>query len=215
MTYGDFEPPRHPHQPYPPPAEEASILFVQPFLPGTLRLPDRLTLLAKTIHLDLRQSLLYRIGYNKGITALQQWLLIHILTGREFDIVDLFICELEEVIYDGMTAHRQQPFAHWISYILAQLGENAYMDELQRSRTSFKEYSPLAPRDGRCGPRGQRLAQRTLDERAVAEGRVRDEERAVEDADLDEAEAQLPGFLAVDTDDLKDDEDYTPTISVP
>ena len=89
------------------------------------------------------------------------------------------------------------------------------MDDLQHSRTSFKEYSPHAPRNGRCGPRGQRLAQRTLDERAVAEGRVRDEERAAEDAALDEAEAQLPGFLAVDTDDSEDDEDYTPTIFVP
>ena len=49
----------------------------------------------------------------------------------------------------------------------------------------------------------------------MAEGRVRDEERAAEDAALDEAEAQLPGFLAVDTDDSEDDEDYTPTISVP
>ena len=28
LTYGDIEPPRRPHQPYPPPDEEASILFV-------------------------------------------------------------------------------------------------------------------------------------------------------------------------------------------
>ena len=32
---------------------------------------------------------------------------------------------------------------------------------------------------------------------------------------MDEAEAQFPEFLAVDTDDSEDDEDYTPTISVP
>ena len=89
------------------------------------------------------------------------------------------------------------------------------MDELQRSRSVFKEYSPPRPRDGRFGPRGQHLAQRALDERALAEDRVRDEERAAEDAALDEAESQLPGFLAVDTDDSEDDEDYTPTISVP
>ena len=43
LTYGDVEPPRRPHQPYPPPDEEASILFIQPFLPGTPRVPDRLT----------------------------------------------------------------------------------------------------------------------------------------------------------------------------
>jgi len=49
----------------------------------------------------------------------------------------------------------------------------------------------------------------------LVEGRVRDEERTAEDAALDEAEAQLPGFLAVDIDDSEDDEDYTPTISSP
>ena len=32
---------------------------------------------------------------------------------------------------------------------------------------------------------------------------------------MDEAEAQLLGFLAVDTNDSEYDEDYTPTISVP
>ena len=94
-----------------------------------------------------------------------------------------------------MTAHHQQLFAHWISWILAQLEQNAHIDELQHSRLSFKEYSPHAPRDGKCGPRGQCLAQRTLDERALAEGRVRDEERAAEDAALDEAEANYPGSL--------------------
>ena len=49
----------------------------------------------------------------------------------------------------------------------------------------------------------------------MAEGGVRDEERATEDSALDEAEAQLPGFFAEDADDSKDDEDYIPTISVP
>ena len=77
---------------------------------------------------------------------------------------------------DGMTAHRQQPFAHYINWILTQLGQNAHMVELQHSRLSFKEYSPTAPRDGRRGPRGQRRAQRTLDEHAIAEGRVDDED---------------------------------------
>jgi len=71
LTYSDVEPPRRPHQPYPPLDEEASILFIQPFLPGTPRNPDRLAPLAKTIHLALRRSLLYRLGYNEGLTALQ------------------------------------------------------------------------------------------------------------------------------------------------
>ena len=36
-------------------------------------------------------------------TALQQWLLIYILGGLPFDIVDFFICELEDVIMEGLT----------------------------------------------------------------------------------------------------------------
>ena len=71
LTYGDVDPPCRPHQSYPPPDEEASRLFVQPFLPGISRVPDRLTPLAKTVHLTLRRSLLYRLGYNEGTTALQ------------------------------------------------------------------------------------------------------------------------------------------------
>jgi hypothetical protein len=51
--------------------------------------------------------LLYKQGYNEGITALQQWLLLHIMTGQDFDIVDLFICEIEDVIMDGMTIDHQ------------------------------------------------------------------------------------------------------------
>ena len=90
--------------------------------------------MAHTIHLALRKSLLFRIGYNEGITALQQWLQLHILTGRDFDIVDFFICELEDVIMDGMTVNRRQPFAYWICWILAQLGQNAHMDMLAQSR---------------------------------------------------------------------------------
>ena len=108
--------------------------------------------MAHTVHLALRRSLLYRQGYNEGITALQQWMLLHIMTGQDFDIVDLFICEIEDVILEGM--HRKQPFAHWISWILAQLEQCACMSQLEQSRTRFKVYSPTDPRDGRRGSRG-------------------------------------------------------------
>jgi len=48
--------------------------------------------MAHTVHLALRKSLLFRIGYNEWITALQQWLLLYIMTDRDFDLVDFFIC---------------------------------------------------------------------------------------------------------------------------
>ena len=119
MPYGDTEPPRRPHESHFPSDEDVSLLFQQPFPPGTPRTLERLTPVAHVIHLALRRSLLFRQAYNKGIMALQQWLLLHILTSQDFDIIDLFIYEIEDVIMDEMTIHRQQSFAHWISWILA------------------------------------------------------------------------------------------------
>lgn len=215
QAYANTVPPRRPHETHFPSDEEVSVLFQQPFLPGTPRTPDRLTPVAHTIHLALRKSLLFRIGYNEGITALQQWLLLYILTGRDFDLVDFFICELEDVIMDGMTVHHRHPFAHWICWILAQLSQNVHMDELALSRTHFAVYSPTTPRDGHRGPRGQRRAQQVLDERALAEGRVADDPTAAEDASLAAAEAQLPHYLVTDSEDSEDDEDYIPTVTIP
>ena len=111
-TYGDAD-------------EDVSVLFQPPFLPGTPRVPSRLTPVAYVIHFALKRSLLFRIGYSEGITALQQWLLIYILGGLPFDIVDFFICELEDVIMEGLTSSRRHPYAHWISWILAQLDQGA------------------------------------------------------------------------------------------
>ena len=64
------------------------------------------------IHFALKRSLLFKIGYSEGITVFQQWLLIYILGGLPFDIVDFFICKLEDVIMEGLTLSRRQPYAH-------------------------------------------------------------------------------------------------------
>ena len=71
LAYGNTVPPRRPHDTHFPSGEEVSVLFQQPFLSGTSRTPDRLTPMAHTVHLALRRSLLFWIGYNEGITALQ------------------------------------------------------------------------------------------------------------------------------------------------
>ena len=89
------------------------------------------------------------------------------------------------------------------------------MDELEQSRTHFIFYSPTTPRDGRRGSRGQRRAQRILDERVLAEDRVVDDPTAAEDASLAAAEAQLPHYLVTNSEDSEDDEDFIPTITVP
>ena len=138
-TYGDADPPRRLKEPMFPSNEDVSVLFQPPFLPGTPRVPSRLTLVAYVIHFALKRSLLFRIGYSEGITALKQWLLVYILGGLPFDNVDFFICELEDVIMEGLTSSRRQPYAHWISWILAQLDQGRMVHDLEISTTSFKD----------------------------------------------------------------------------
>ncbi|CAO2148763.1 unnamed protein product [Urochloa humidicola] len=86
--------------------EQIRDLFVQPFLPGTPRTPNRLTPVSLTIHNALRKSLLYRKGNGETITGLQQWLLLSIMKGEQFDLVDFMTCEMEDAIMDGMTVAR-------------------------------------------------------------------------------------------------------------
>jgi hypothetical protein len=42
---------------------------------------------------------------------------LHILTHQPFDVVDLLLDEIEDVITDGMEVARKLPYDHWISYI--------------------------------------------------------------------------------------------------
>ena len=58
---------------------------------------------AKALHMALRCNLLPRIGYGEVITSLQQWLILSIVTNQRFDVVDLILCEIQDVIVDGMT----------------------------------------------------------------------------------------------------------------
>ena len=140
--------------------------------------------MAYVIHFALKRSLLFRIGYSEGITVLQQWLLIYILSGMQFDIVDFFICEIEDVIMEGLTLSRRQPYAHWISWILARLDQGVLMHDLEISTTLFKDYSPTSPDDGRRGARGQCRAKQRLRERAQAEAGAAEDPFAVADASL-------------------------------
>ncbi|PVH47720.1 hypothetical protein PAHAL_4G129000 [Panicum hallii] len=96
------------------------------------------------------------------------------------------------------------------------------MHELERSRSRFKEYSPTGPRDGHRGPRGQCRPEQILKQRLEAETEVEADPMAAgakalaaaEAEALAATEARLPAYLAADSDDSEDDEDFTPTIPV-
>jgi hypothetical protein len=95
-----------------PSAEEISFLFLQPFVPGTPRTPDRLIREAYVVHYALRRSVVYRMGNTESLTGVQQLLLMYVMVKRPFDIVDIMISEIVDAIMDGMGMTRQQPFTH-------------------------------------------------------------------------------------------------------
>jgi hypothetical protein len=177
-------------------------LFRLPFPPGSRRLPDMLIPEVRVIHNALRHSLLPRIGNAESITSLQQWLILSIFTHQPFDIVDFILCEIEDVIADGMTMVRQQPYAHIISFLLAQTTRPPEFFETYESSRSFKVYAPAPPTDRRRGQRAMAHAQEQIP--------PEDRERvAVEDEALAEAEADLPqAFLDIASDSDSDSSDH-------
>ena len=151
--------------------------------------------------------MLPRIGYREFISSLQQWLILSIFTHCRFDIVDLILCEIENAIIEGMPLSRQQPYAHFISHLLAHaIRYSEFLEVYEDSPTCFKEYAPFTLTDRRCGQRAIVHAQEMIpiDER---------ERAAAEDQVLAEAEAKLPQFIFdVDRDSDSDDIEYIPPV---
>jgi hypothetical protein len=116
---------------------------------------------------------------------------LRILTHQPFNIIDLLLAEIEDVIIDGMRVARQLPYGHWISYICSQIAPDegvafAYHDVMKVQR--FPTYRPTVPQD----PRRDRHMLRAALERLQAEARARVQG---EDEALLQAEAGLPEDL--------------------
>jgi hypothetical protein len=96
-------------------------LFRPPFTNGSRHSPADFTLATKYLYQIMRQTLLPRMGYREATTHIQLWLLGALISHSEFDVVDLLICEIEDTMLDGLRAHRQLPYAHYLCYIFTQL----------------------------------------------------------------------------------------------
>jgi hypothetical protein len=208
LAYPNVEPPCRAHSRVLPTDEEISFLFQQPFLPGTPRTPDHLIREAYVVHYALRRTVLYRMGHVESLTGVQQWLLMYVMAKHPFDLMDIMLAEIKDAIMDGMGMTRQQPFPHWISWLLSRLEAQRYVGMLQSSKFVFPTYRPPMPGDRRRGPRGLRRAEETLQARAVVEAVM--DEATRQDATLATAEAPLPQYIATDDESSSDDEDSTP-----
>ncbi|TVU48711.1 hypothetical protein EJB05_08356, partial [Eragrostis curvula] len=156
-VYGDASPPRHPRiggNNFPT-VEKLGELFIVALSESDTgsRETRYLNLVAKVVHEALRRTLLPRHGHADKMSSLQQWLLIHIMDGEQFDIVDFLLCEIEDVITDGLACSRQQPYAHFISYIPSQINYPKYMEKYMTESLDFQPYNPAKPDDIRRGIR--------------------------------------------------------------
>jgi hypothetical protein len=140
------------------------------------------------------------MGNAESLTGVQQWLMMYVMAKRPFDLVDIMLAEIQDAIMDGMGMTRQQPFAHWISWLLSLLEAQRYVGMLESSKFVFPTYRPLMPADRRRGPRGLRRAEETLQARAAAEAVM--DQAARQDATLAAAEEPLPQYFAPTTSPL-------------
>jgi hypothetical protein len=128
---------------------------------------------------------------------------LDILTHQPFDIIDLLLTEIEDVITYGMGVARQLPYGHWISYICSRIASDegvasAYHDVMKVQR--FLTYVPIVPQDPRRGHQVLRAALDRLQPKAHA--RVQGEDEA-----LLQAEAGLPKDLVWSDSDTSEEGD--------
>ena len=58
------------------------------------------------------------MGYHKGLTRIQLWLLNSLMQQTVFDIWDVILSEMEDTLSEGFRGHRQLPYAHWITFLI-------------------------------------------------------------------------------------------------
>jgi hypothetical protein len=121
LCYGTSDPPRRPHGGVAPGTAHVAALFRPSFSDGSRRSPTDFTTAAKFLFQLMRRTLLPRMGYREATTHIQLWLLGALVSHSEFDVVDFFICEIEDTVLDGLRARRQLPYAHYLCHIFAQL----------------------------------------------------------------------------------------------
>jgi hypothetical protein len=79
---------------------------------------------------------------------------LRILTHQSFDIVDLLLAEIEDVITDGMGVARLLLYGHWISYICSRIAPDEGIASIYHDVENvqrFPTYGPTMPQDPRRG----------------------------------------------------------------
>jgi len=157
--------------------EQIRVCFREPesTIPGFQRHPLLLTPAACVVHRALRRTLLPRSGYAEALTAPQQWLLSFIFHQTPFDIVDLLLCEMEDIIFDGVRVRRQLAYGHFICHILPALFPRHRLQPVASLPEMYSYYRPPRATDRRLGQRAFQAVQQRMGPEAAAQAAVEDE----------------------------------------
>jgi hypothetical protein len=120
LCFPDAEPPRRAHTRVLPPVEDMRPCFRGDFGEGSIRIPTDMTSIARALDSIVRRTILPREGFREGFTRLQQWIVSHshLVRRVEFDIWDLMLLDIEDVIYGSFSSTRHMHFVHWLTYLI-------------------------------------------------------------------------------------------------
>jgi len=166
---------------------------------GSSRLPADLTPIARGLNSIVRHTILPRTGYRNGFTRLQQWIVSHLVRQIEFDIWDLLISDIEDVIYGSFGRTRLMHHAHWLTWMIFRCAGDIPPEvsrEFTRSQFEFSQYDASqllrsATRVTRRPAVAETAAQRdaTIEEIAAAEEAQLEAQETEEDIQLESSDS--------------------------
>ena len=99
----------------------------------------------------LRKTVLPHGGNRESLTSLQQWLLLSIWRGEQFDFLNFFLSEIKDVIADAISIGWQHVYPHIISYLLCSIDSKRNGLLYNESTWEVMTYMVASPYDHHCG----------------------------------------------------------------
>ena len=120
-----------------------------------------------------------------------------------FDIVDLLLCEMEDIIFDGIQMRRQLAYGHFLCHILPTLFPRHRLQPVSSLPEIYSYYKPPRATDRRLGQGAFQAVQQQMGPEAAAEAPMEDEALAAHDP------PELHDLEQLTSDDSSD-ESYAP-----
>jgi hypothetical protein len=105
----------------------------------------------------LRKSVLPCGGNRESLTDLQQWLLLSIWRGKQFDFLHFFLSKIKDVIADTVSIGWQHVYPHIISYLICTIDSEKNGPLYNESTCEVMTYMPASPDDHCHGQRAEMM----------------------------------------------------------